>query len=426
MGVRLHTGFYARMMGGFSLSFQDREVEMHINLQTKAMQFLLLLLKAGTEGAERKQLMNLLHYDTEPEKQVNNFYQQMFLLRKIIAGLHFPEGKYIVKRKGRYYFTLDYLVETDTNELDRMIVRLKKRAGLDSEEERQEIFREYCQKYTGEFLPMLEGEEWVVQESAYYQRWYRRCAEGRCRKLKEQGDQEKVLELSAAASQLHPYDGWQKVQIESLMVMGRYQDALAVYEQSSRLFYRELGVNPLDEIMEKYQKENREPYQIEDNMLEIMEKLSEPEDEFVQEAYYCSYPSFVDAYQVIVRNGERLNRNNLLMSCTLLACRGEPEEEQEKGIWADKMEHLRKVLASGLRSEDVYTRYGQQQFLVLLTGADIQDGQGIRKRLELRWGMEDLRRETELSIEIQEAGECEAEEGENAGNRYVCCTYCEP
>lgn len=430
MEVRLHTAFYARMMGGFSLWFQDREVEIHANLQTKYMQFLLLLLKAGMNGVERKQLISLLHYDTEPEKQVNNFYQQMFLLRKVIAGLSFPEGKYIVKRKGRYYFTLDYLVEADTDALDRIIDQLKKRAGLDSEEEKQRLFQEYCRKYTGEFLPMLEGEEWVVQESAYYQRWFGKCAEGLCRQLKERGEQEKVLELSAAASQMHPYDGWQKVQIESLMIMGRYHDALAVYEQSSRLFYHDLGVNPLDEVMERFQKDSKEPYQIEDNMLEIMEKLAEPEGEQVQEAYYCSYPSFVDAYRMIVRNGERLKRNSLLMSCTLLDCREERkvlgEKEREDGVWIEKMEHLRKVLASGLRTEDVYTRYGQQQFLVLLTGANKPDGEGIRERLEYLWDLEDLGREIKLNIEIQKAGESEVEEGENAGNGYVCCTYCEP
>lgn len=419
MKGRLPAEFYARMMGGFFLYFQGRELEMHLNQNTKYMQFLMILLRAGMEGVERRTLIDLIRHDTEPEKRVNNFYQQMFLLRKVIARCHFPEGRYIVKQKGRYYFTLDYTLETDAHELDLMIEEIRKKAGLEEREERRERLWAFCQSYTGEFLPMLEGEEWVAQESAYYQRWYFQCLEELCRILEEEDEQGKRLQLAAAASQIYPYDGWQKIQIECLMRMGRRKEALAVYEQASRRFYGELGVNPLDEVMERYQKESGKEYHAANEMLEIISSLAEPESG--QEAYFCSYPSFVDACRLIVRNGERLRKENLLMACTLLE-----DEKWVLGKWTERMECLQKVLASALRTEDVYTRYGKQQFIVLLVGAGKKDGRRIAQRLEKGWEKEYLAGGTTLSLEIQEADGLAVEEGKDEGERYLCSTYHQP
>lgn len=230
----------------------------------------------------------------------------------MIARSHFPEGEYIVRKDRRYYFSLEYRLETDTGYLDQLLrqirsgpggdygletdhepekekrpesengpVRLmsdqrsgseglpegpavwreigfkrrerepwnpfdpeinpggmddwtggppdnrlggaegrsddQERGRLQKQDTREQLLLKFCKAYTGEFLPMLSGEEWVTTESAYYQKWYFHCLKELCGILKENGEFELMLELCTAASQMHPYDEWQAVQIDCLI-----------------------------------------------------------------------------------------------------------------------------------------------------------------------------------------------------------------
>lgn len=177
MSERPYTGFYARLLGGFSLSYQGTELPIPANPQTKSMQILLMLLKAGKMGVDRKEFIRFLQGDEgDWEKGMNNFRQRVFLLRKIMARAHFPEGKYIILKDGRYYFSQEYELDSDTAYLDEIILRIRNGPGR----ENRELEWKYCQNYRGEFLPMLSGEAWATQEGAYYQKWYFQCLSHLC------------------------------------------------------------------------------------------------------------------------------------------------------------------------------------------------------------------------------------------------------
>lgn len=127
MAERPYTQFYARMLGGFSLSYRGREIQFDAKLQTKYMQLLLMMIKAGREGVEKKELLEILpRGDGDGKKQLNNLRQQFFLLRKVINQANLPEGTYIVHKDSRYYFTLDYDLETDTGYLDQILRQIRR------------------------------------------------------------------------------------------------------------------------------------------------------------------------------------------------------------------------------------------------------------------------------------------------------------
>ncbi len=156
MQERTDKGFYARFLGGFALYYNDREILVGMGLRSKPAQCLLLLLKAGDEGVERKELLGLVKaVGNDQKRQLNNLYQHMHVLREMLPDLGLPEGRYIVLRKGRYYFTTDHRVGTDLGELDSLIGRLKSE-GLTAGE-RLELCKAYCKSYGGELLPQLAG-----------------------------------------------------------------------------------------------------------------------------------------------------------------------------------------------------------------------------------------------------------------------------
>lgn len=395
-----NTGFYARLLGGFSLSYQGRPLSLNANPQAGYMQILICLLKAGKAGMDRKKLLDINQPEGKDEKQrSNNFRQQVHMLRNAIAGADFPEGRYVVVYRSRYYFTREYEVQTDTQVLDEIITQL--RTGSLNQEERRNAYLAYCKSYTGEFLPLLNGEEWATVESAYYQKWYSTCLQELCTILREEEDYELLLRLSTSASQIHPYDEWQAVQIDCLMMLNRRKEAEKVYAEASEVYYRDLGMNSLDRVMTRYQ-ENSQFY----HMGRAMNRMKNNLEEYgrAKGAYRCSYPSFVDIYRIRARLGEQSNEPNLLLLCTL---DGKPpsEGEWEEEGRAEQMELFQKVLHHGTRSEDVYTQYSQSQYLVLLAGADRGTGNLVASRLKAIWKKSGGQAKVEFSLSELESPE---------------------
>ena len=156
MEERPYTHFYPMLLGEFSLSFNDYKLQLAGHIQTKYMQLMLMLLKAGKSGIERKKLIQFLRPDeADLGKGLNNLRQQVYLLRRVLDKSGLPPGKYIVPKQSLYFFSLDYEVDTDTARLDRLSYRIRNET-LD-EETRKQLLLQFCRLYGGEFLPMLGG-----------------------------------------------------------------------------------------------------------------------------------------------------------------------------------------------------------------------------------------------------------------------------
>lgn len=395
MNVQSKGQFYAKFLGSFSLDFNGQRLWLKGSPQKKSMQLLMALLKAGAEGATRQQLLEVVWKegcDSQKERSILN--QHLYYLRQLIQESHFPEGKYIIVRKPKYYFTEDYEIHSDTEQLDQILeeIRNAEAAGEDT----LELLRRFCRGYTGEFLPMLNGEEWVVEKSAYYQKQYFSCLSRLCSRLKEMGEYQEMLELCTAASQIHPYDEWQAVQIDCLVAMNRYKDALKVYEDAAEFFYEDLGVSSLNRTIARYRNTEGRLHYLSSALAGIRKGLNE--EERLWGAYCCSYPSFVDVYRIVVRMQERTGIGSLLMVCTLnIAGSGENTE-----TW---MERFRQFMAGSIRNGDVYTRYSPNQFLVLLMQAEEKDVENIEERLKNGWKMIDQAGKTKLVLAVQTSGE---------------------
>ena len=92
MKERPYSTFYARLLGGFSFSGDGQEIPIKGNLRSKYLQVLVMLLKAGKEGISKERLMVRIASGTDSrDKMMNNLRQQIFVLRRTMNGLEFPE-----------------------------------------------------------------------------------------------------------------------------------------------------------------------------------------------------------------------------------------------------------------------------------------------------------------------------------------------
>ncbi len=401
MKERPYTDFYASFLGGFSLFYQGERVSLSKRIRQKNMQLLLILLMAGKKGIHRSQLIGYLGDESADDaNQLVNLRYCAFSLRKLIQETKgFPEGRYAVYRKGMYYFSQEYELETDVGRIDAMYRRI--RDGTVQGEERLQLLMDLCQIYGGEFLPTLTGEEWATVEGARYQRIYTECMNDLCKALKEKREYTLLLELCTQASRIYPYDNWQSCQIDCLIAQNRYEDARRVYETANAGLYEEMGISmpAREEIWRR--DESQGSLWSKDALTEIKVRLKEKETG--SGAYWCSYPSFVDIYRVVTRIKERTRENAVLLLCTLT----DPAERipEDKEYTLRRMEQLKKLLSGAIRSNDVCARYSVSQFVALLVNTSQTDGRGIARRLKEMWEAEDtgeVALQTEISPDSEE------------------------
>lgn len=387
-------GFYVRFLGGFYLEFEGKQIRIANNLKQKRIQILLILLKAGKEGVSYRQLIEMLEVEGEYfEKKIGNLRSQICKLRRYLRESGFPESKYLLAVKGRYYFNLEYPLESDTGRIDHLYRKLKL---FPAQENREAWLREVCRIYHGEFLPLLASEEWAVVENSHYHEIYRWCMDELCRILKKQKNYTELLQLCTRASRLHPYDGWQAIRIDCLVAQDKYQEAAEVSKKANELFEKELGVIPFKENVGIPAGAGGRA-----KLAQVMEDLSEKEH--IHGAYVCSYPHFMDACQILMRIAEREERCLLLLLCTLKPALGreikktiEKNQELEKQI-----EQFGSILAGMVRNQDVYTRCSKNQFLVLLMTAGQEESVFLSNRLRRGWKAFEQKEGLTIELEIQ-------------------------
>ncbi len=363
-----------QMFGGFSITYGDRLVTFRKNAASKSMQLLQLLLYRKETGVPRRELIELLYGRGGLSDPSNNLRVAVHRLRKQMAEAGLPEEEYIKIEDGVYCWSSSTPCAIDALEFAGLIEKARSETN---QEKRMELQKQALELYQGDFLPKLSGEDWVLLEAVKYKNEYEETLQEVLSAQSSTRQFEDMLQLATAASDLYPFDEWQSYKIEALMGMGRDEEALQVYQDTTRLFFEELGIQPSERMIEQFREMSRRIKNIPRAITDIKGGLQEKEEE--TGAYYCSLPSFIDGYRIIRRIIERNGQSVYLMLCTLTDGSGNP---MEGGTKLNHMsEELKQAIKRSLRKGDSYTQYSINQFLILLIGTNEENCRLVSDRI---------------------------------------------
>jgi len=352
------------MLGGFSVSFEGKQMALERNGTTKAMQLLQILLIRGTEGVTSQELQQFLYARDEVSNPVNNLNVTIFRLRKFLADSVLPEGNYIQFAESRYRWVSEVKTEVDAVEF---LDAAKIAENEDDPSERLPLLRNACHLYSGPFLPMLESMDWVIIYASKCRDAYFEVLSSTCEMMDELRSYDEELELCSKAAVYYPYEEkWQLKRMDCLLALRRYTDAMKVYDEVSSLYFEDLGIRPSEEMLSRFRTMSSEAQEIYSPLEEIKKMLQEKERP--AGAYYCSYPSFIDCYRMVVRTIERSGQSVYLMLCTLSNRSDEPLEAGTQLRMAAAC--VRDAARASLRRGDFFTRFSPNQFLMLLQGTN--------------------------------------------------------
>ena len=367
----------AKMLGGFSLQYQGREIVLDRNTLSKTTQLLQILLLAGKEGVAKTSLIDALYgRDDSVENKNGSLNNTIFRMRRQLKVAGLPESNYVVIRSGMCYWDESIPVSIDALEFGE---KARQARLADNLEKRLNYCIEACRIYTGEFLPSMIGEDWVTVRNAAYREQYFYCMNEACQELMTRERYEELVELAHAAAEIYPFEEWQEWEIDGLIALARFKEAMEVYERTTKKTLDELGLAPSPEMLRRFRIMGERMSQAAGAIDDIRRRLVEKEKK--RGAYFCTFPSFVDIYHVFSRIMERKGISVFIMLCTL--------KNQKKQVCGDEMGRDREVshqlseaIRISLRSGDFYTRYNYSQYLIMLSEIQQENCAIVSHRIE--------------------------------------------
>lgn len=392
------------MFGGLSIYRGDRLVPMGNTNPTKMMQLFAIILSAGREGISKKRILSDLYGNDDLEDPGGTLRVNLHRLRKFLKKTElFGDLECICIKAGRYTWNWEEVpVELDTE----IFCNAASQALKEKDESKKtELLLLACSIYRGEFLPELAGEEWAAILCSDFQRRYLECVREAGALLLEKKQYEILLGLSERACSIYPYEEFYLLRIDCLMGLGRYNEAMEIYEKATSFYFEELGLVPSDEMMKRFETMRERVRPREAFVRNIKEELREKKNR--NGAYFCMYPSFVDCFHSACRIVERNGESALLILCTLKDRRRNPLQGGEKG--REYMEKLKAAIAFSLRKSDIYTQYGDNQFLLLLIGVSRENSGIIEERIDRTFQKAEKSSRVMVEYLIQDALEGEME-----------------
>lgn len=357
------------MLNEFSIMYGDEILNLEKFGNSKLMELFQILLRYKKNGISREQIMQMLYEDDSVDDKNHSMDSLVYRLKRTLKQTDIAQEEFFHIKNGIYKWNEEIPIEVDVIEFETMVSELK---YADTENQKQCLFRAfYC--YELEFLEGRPVRPWILEERMRLKKLYFKCIRDLAKILEKEQNYPALYEIYSKATVLYPYDEWQLGQILALQYMGRYSDAYKLYHHTVKKYFEELGHRPSQKMLDNIQSMARNVTNPTESILQIQDRLKE--DGSLSGAYYCTYPGFIDIYRYTCRLIERSGQSIFFMMCGVYYLNPSGQKSPRAG------DILQDTIGRVLRKGDSFTRYSDNQFLILLNGTKKEDCESIFIRI---------------------------------------------
>ena len=369
------TTLFISMLGGFRLSRCGQVLAEDSNRAQKTWNVLAYLIINRSRSIPQMELIETFWPEAESANPTSALKTLFFRLRGLLEPL-FPDGvQPILSQRGAYAWNKDVACDVDIDRFNALYEHSREE-GL-SKEERMACLEQLTALYQGEFLPLQSGSIWVISLSTSLHNRYIAAVKTYAALLEENGNFERMLTVSAAASKLDTLDEELHILIvRALIAQNDHAAALEHYQMACDLLYRELGISPSEALKSLYAVIMDSEETLETDLGVIQENLRETTAR--PGAFLCDYGFFREIYRLEAR---RAARSGTCIHTALLTVSCQRSGEQVQNLLNRAMELLQGVLTGSLRRGDVVSRYSPTQYVVMLPSANFEDATMVVERI---------------------------------------------
>lgn len=396
------------MLGDFSLRSGDLVLSGDKVRGKQIWNFLEYIMVNRHKEISMDGLMQALWRDDEIDDPANALKNLAYRLRNTLKQSLGLSQDYVVYKHGVYVWNQDIPCVIDVDEME---AEYKAARQKDIDEDELLIhYKNIIELYKGNFMPQSSFKEWVVPLTVYYQRIYMEVVAAYCEILLKHGDFKTVEEVCRRAIAVDPFTEMNHaLLIKAFIGLKHHEKAIDHYNYVNRLFYDELGVRPSDLITGLYHDAANKSVAVERDISRIKEELKEAEE--IKGAVYCNYEEFKMIYHLEARAALRSGKSAFI---ALITVTGKGKRELSRSDFDSTFEKIKNSIVSSLRKDDIVTRYGRTQFLLMLSNLTYEDSNMVLSRLVKRINSGGIGDFVEISGQLQTLEPIEMEE-----ERYV-------
>lgn len=387
------------MLGGLSITYEGRPLVLAKNITSKMVHLFLMLLYTRDSGIRREELIETLYEECDSEQASNSFRALLFRLRKNLQASELPDGEYITNRAGIYRWESGSVhIYLDVEEFARAAEQ-----GLQEPDQarQQKLLEEADALYRGEFLPTMIGDDWVAVSNRRFQDLYFQCMRKLMELLKQQGSNGKLLRCCEKMVEMYPYEEWQLAKLDCLIDMKEYKKALKYYDEVVAFYQEEFGLFPSPELKQRLQS-------IREHINYDIQSINEIQERFLEEeepggATYCDLTVFTVVYRYMLKVLDRTGMSAYLMLYTITDKNHMPIEKTD--VLEDVREAIFRAVRMSVRRSDLYTRYGKNQYLILLVGSNQRGCERVASRIQRNFHDLNTRKRVDICYTISSIAE---------------------
>ena len=362
------------VLGKFSIEYNGHIISDDLNRSKKMWNLLAFIVINHKSAITQSRFIDAL-WSNDNSNPVNALKAQLFRTREMLKPLGLEEDGCILSSRGAYSWNPEYEIVLDA-EVFEELVRDAETSSL-STQDKINKYLEALQLYEGDFIPKLAGEVWTIPISARYHSIYLDAVKKLCSLLDNENDCETIIKVILKAIEIDNLDETLHcILITAYIRCDRYKDALDHYDSATGILYRNLGVNPSEELRALYSQIMDTQKALETDLVIIQEHLME--NSLDNGAFFCEYGYFVKTYQLTKRRLERLGLSTYLCLVTLQSDKGKTPELSKLDAYMAK---LMEILKLSLRNGDVVSKYSGAQYILMLPCVNFENAEMVMNRI---------------------------------------------
>jgi DNA-binding SARP family transcriptional activator len=368
------------MLSGFAIEMGKSRITDMTSRTHQLWHLIEYLITFRGKTVTQDELIDVLWPEGEIDNPANALKNLIYRVRSALAAQGFALAKdMIVYTRGGYCWNNDLPCVVDCEEFERLH-KLASAPGL-AEENRMNRYLDAVEIYKGDFLPGARFESWVVPIASRYHSMYFECVYQLLEIMAGRGEYAAMEDICARALLIDQFEEpVHRYLLVALIRQGKQAAAMAHYSATIDLLFRELGVTPSPEMRSLYREIARTPHDVEIDLNVIKEDLRESEK--TSGAYYCEYEVFKSMYRQEARAAARTARS--IYICLLTVEDADGKEMEIKAL-NKAMDGLYDIVQSSLRRGDVYSRYSECQYVLMVPALTFENCTMVMDRITNRF-----------------------------------------
>lgn len=363
---------YFELFGSFSIGNAEdgdnRESIIPGKTGKKVLSFLQYLIVNHTRSISLEELIEQFWPEADSSDPGNALKNMIFRARSYLKKM-FPEQKELLqKRPGCYMWNPNVKIEVDAERFEQGYLESRKAEG----EERVRMLFQTVSLYKGDFLAGNDS-DWTAPLRHYYQTLYLDACKEVLSALQEEERWTEMIGICEQAYEVDfSMDSFVVYHMQALVALGQPEKAVERYQMFRKALWQEYEIEPAEPVEQMYTLAADMCQESPDsqNVLKLVLEGGEEKG-----AFFCTFGVFRSIVALERRHLARTRQTSTLVIVSL----------GDKTAPSTDARRLQRVLMEGLRTGDLVARLDAGSYIVMLSGASVENARLVTQRVEQRF-----------------------------------------